>query len=173
MRRIAVLTLSCAALLVVAGLFAGADGQGRPAGLDRLAAAEAPAKKAEAKDAEDPSSKVGEFMRKKLEASQEVLEGLMTDDFKMISSGAKTMETMSHASDWQVVEGPVYKLMSADFRKTCEELADAAKQENIDRSSLAYLRLTMNCISCHSFVRRTMVAEQGNPADALRAVSAR
>lgn len=122
---------------------------------------------------EDAGSKVSEFMRKKLSASQEVLEGLMTDDFALIASGAKTMEAMSHASDWQVLEGPVYKLMSSDFRKTCEELADAAKKENIDRASLAYMRLTMNCISCHGFVRRTMVAEHRIPSLDDRTISAR
>lgn len=108
---------------------------------------------------DDFDSKVAKFMRKKLDASQLVLEGLVTEDFEMIAKGAKSMEAMSRASDWQMIKGPIYKQFSSEFRKTCEDLVGAAEEENVDAAGLAYMRLTMGCITCHNFVRTTMMAD--------------
>ena len=34
-----------------------------------------------------------------------------------------------------------------------QELVKNAKEQNIDGATLAYLKLTMNCVQCHKFVR--------------------
>ncbi len=123
-----------------------------------------------ADEEEDLDSKVATFMRKKLTASQMVLEGLVTEDYDMIEKGAKSMEAMSRASDWQMIKGPIYKQFSSEFRKTSEDLAKAAKDENVDAAGLAYMRLTMGCITCHNFVRSTMMADApAGPGFALHA----
>lgn len=95
-------------------------------------------------------------MRRKLSASGDVVEGLVTEDFEMIEKGAKAMAKMSRASDWQMIDEPAYTGFSNQFRKACDDLVEAADRENLDGAGFAYMRVTMHCIVCHKYVRKTM-----------------
>jgi hypothetical protein len=101
------------------------------------------------------------FMREKLKDAQRVLEGLATADFKLVKQGAEHMEIMSRATEWHVVEGPVYAQYSAEFRRNCEQLIKRAEEKNIDSATLAYLQLTMSCINCHKFMQGTQIVQNG------------
>ena len=101
--------------------------------------------------------KVSQFMQAKLDSSKEVLEGMMTEDFDQIQKGAQKLIDMSNATQWQVVEGPVFAQQSAEFRNAAKELQDYAKKKNIDGVSLSYLHLTMTCIACHKQIKKTAV----------------
>ena len=110
--------------------------------------------------AEKPADKpVNQFMQQKLTHAQDVLEGLVTEDFEQIAKAAVEMRTLSQAADWQVLRTPSYDLFSKEFRNACDQLEKAAKEENADGASLAYVRLTMNCLSCHKHVRNAKVAQ--------------
>ena len=98
------------------------------------------------------------FMRAKLKYAQQVLEGLATEDFKLIKQGADDMQLMSRAAEWSIVEGPIYAELSAEFRRCCEQLAERAKAKNIKGATMSYMQLTMACVNCHDFVRSTKVA---------------
>jgi hypothetical protein len=93
------------------------------------------------------------FMRGKLDASQQILEGLVTEDFDLISKGADRLRVMSMRAEWNVLRGPVYEDQSASFRRSAELLGKMAKEKNIDGASLTYLHMTMQCINCHKFTR--------------------
>ncbi len=114
-----------------------------------------------AKPADKP---IDQFMRQKLTDSEKVLEGLVTEDFAQIQKAAAEMHTLSQAEQWQVFNTPTYDLYSREFEKGCDQLETAAKEKNIDRASLAWIRVTMTCLSCHKHVRNAKVAEI--PADA-------
>jgi hypothetical protein len=96
---------------------------------------------------------VERFMRQKLQHSEEVLEGLVVEDFEQIKEAADGLKTMSLAADWQVIRSPTYDQYSREFRTAADDLAKAAAEKNIDGASLAYLRVTMSCIRCHKHVR--------------------
>ena len=104
-----------------------------------------------------------EFMRDKMELAQKVLEGLALEDFDLIAAKAQRLSAMSQEAPWQVFENPDYAQHSAAFRREADALARAAKKKNIDAATLAYMRLTMNCVDCHKFVRGKLVA-QTDPA---------
>lgn len=104
------------------------------------------------------------FMREKLKDAQKVLEGLATEDFKLIKEGAEHMKVMSQAVEWHIIEGPVYAEHSAEFRRCCEQLAKRADDKNMHAATLSYMQLTMACVNCHSFVRSTQVAGNAPPA---------
>lgn len=110
-----------------------------------------PAKKSAADE------KVSQFMQEKLNSSKAVLEGLVTEDFAQIQKGAQKLIEMSNATEWQVVEGPVFAQQSAEFRSAAKELQEYAKKKNIDGASLSYLHLTMTCIACHKQIKKTAV----------------
>lgn len=108
---------------------------------------------------------VTKFMRRKLEASSGVLEGLVTENFSVVRKGARTMASMSRATDWETMKMPVYVQYSNQFRKICSDLEAAAEDEDVDAAGLAYVRLTMSCISCHkfcnNFVRKIDMTDRG------------
>ncbi|MBT4864685.1 MAG: hypothetical protein HON53_06105 [Planctomycetaceae bacterium] len=118
---------------------------------------------AEKKEQQD---KVAKFMRAKLDASQVVLEGLVTEDYDKVKQGADKMAVMSKATEWQVIQGPVYAQYSSEFRRSCEQMAKMAKDKNLDGAALSYMHLTMTCISCHKHVHSSKIAagEEISPA---------
>ena len=99
------------------------------------------------------ASDVSGFMRVKLQHSQEILEALTTGNFPNIARNAQKLALLSHDSNWQVLQTEEYLRYSKDFRRLANDLTDAAKQENLDRATLAYMVLTMNCVHCHTHVR--------------------
>lgn len=98
----------------------------------------------------------GEFMKQKLELSKGILEGLTIEDYSTISKNAKALKTLSTQAEWNVGVVPNaadYIAFTSEFQKISDELARKAKEKNLDGATLAYLRLTMNCVQCHKYVR--------------------
>ena len=97
-----------------------------------------------------------EFMRRKLEFSKNVLEGLALEQYPMIEKNAKALKVLSQAAEWEVPMIPNatdYVALTSEFQRNTDELVKAAKQGNIDGATLAYVKLTMNCVQCHKYVR--------------------
>jgi cytochrome c556 len=101
---------------------------------------------------------VGEFMRLKLEHSQEVLEGLALEDFDQIAKNAQDISLLSQAASWQVLQTPEYLEQSTEFRRTADALTRAAQEKNLDGAALAYVSMTMKCVTCHKYVRGVRMA---------------
>jgi hypothetical protein len=106
--------------------------------------------------AEQPARSRAEFMRSKLEYSKKVLEGLTLEDYDAIAKSAKALRLLSQAAEWEVPTIPNatdYVSYTREFQLLTDEMAHKAGQKNIDGATLAYLRLTMNCVNCHKYVR--------------------
>ncbi len=99
-----------------------------------------------------------EFMREKLELSQRVLEGIALENFDLIVAKSEKLSAMSKEATWQVFQNPDYERHSINFRRSVDALTKAAKDKNLDGATLAYVRVTMNCVECHKFVRGKLVA---------------
>jgi hypothetical protein len=106
--------------------------------------------------------KVAVLMRKKLEHSQKVLEGITTQDFKMISSHADDLIAISKETEWRIIKNPRYETHSNDFRREPEDLIKAAKEKNVDAAALAYVDLTHTCVECHKHVREERMTSFGD-----------
>jgi len=98
------------------------------------------------------------FMRKKLEASGQILEGLTTEDADLIMKGAQTLAEMSAAEKWQVQHDVVYKQFSNEFQRSAKSLVEVAEKKNFDAATLKWMDTTMKCIDCHKFVRGARLA---------------
>ncbi|MCA9015091.1 MAG: hypothetical protein KDA77_07135 [Planctomycetaceae bacterium] len=147
--------LICGALLL--GFWGGTEDT-------RLAHAVAPDqcdnKPKEKEDDMDGEKKLSKFMREKLTSSQQVLEGLMVEDYDLMQKGAQKMIEMSNATEWQVIEGPIFARQSEEFRSAAKQVIKFAKEKNIDGASLSYLHLTMTCIACHKKVNKVLISER-------------
>lgn len=101
-----------------------------------------------------PDQSLSAFMRKKLDASSQVLEGLTTEDSELIKKGAKTLSEISKAEKWQILSDPEYREYSIDFRINTRKLAEAAESGNFDNATLQWIDTMKDCIECHQHVRR-------------------
>jgi hypothetical protein len=102
------------------------------------------------------------FMRKKLDASSQVLEGLCTEDMALVAEGAKQLHRMSEAENWHVSNDVMYKQFSNEFREITKQLVKAAEEKNADRATLKWLDATVSCLDCHRFVRGIRIVD-GSP----------
>jgi hypothetical protein len=102
------------------------------------------------------------YMRKKLEAAGEILEGLTSEDKQLIVRGAKVLVEMSAAEKFQVQNNVMYRQFSKEFQSSAKSLLDAAEKGNFDAAQLKWVDTTMKCLECHKFVRGTRLAEVKN-----------
>ncbi len=105
-----------------------------------------------------PVNDVREFMREKLVHSQKVLEGIVTDDPESVAQHSQDLNLLSQAATWQVLQTPDYLQHSTEFRRATDALTAAAKKRNNDAAALAYLDVTMKCVTCHKYVRGVRMA---------------
>jgi hypothetical protein len=97
-----------------------------------------------------------QFMRKKLELSKEILEGLTTENYAKISKNAKALKVMSQAAEWEVPTIPDvehYLPYTAEFQRITTDLMKKAEAKNLDGATLDFVRLTTSCVNCHKYVR--------------------
>jgi hypothetical protein len=105
-------------------------------------------------------SKVSIFMRAKLVNSKDVLEGLATEKYDLIESGAERMIVMSKAAEWRVGGESTYTQDTLEFVNAAKELIRQAKAKNIEGATLGYLQLTMDCVVCHKHVRAAKLSSR-------------
>jgi hypothetical protein len=100
------------------------------------------------------------LMRKKLEHSQKVLEGIALGDFKKIAANAEELIDISKAAEWKAVRSPRYEVYSNEFRRIADGLVKKANEKNLDGAALAYVELTLTCVRCHKHVREVRMARR-------------
>jgi hypothetical protein len=104
--------------------------------------------------------KENKLMRKKLEHSQKVLEGIALGDFKKIAANAEEPIDISKAAEWKAVRSPRYEVYSNEFRRIADGLVKKANEKNLDGAALAYMELTLTCVRCHKHVREVRMARK-------------
>ncbi len=120
-------------------------------------------KETEKQDEKPQEAVLARFMRKKLDASNKVLKGLMTDDFEDIEKGADALLAMSMQERWRVSADPTYGRFSREYRSAVRKLQAKSKKETTDGAALAWIDVTMSCIECHDWVRNIVVADHELP----------
>ena len=100
------------------------------------------------------------FMQRKLTAAREIVAGLALEDYDKIAENAQELMLLSHDEEWQVLTTDKYLRLSSQFRGSEERLRDRAKEKNLDGATFAYFEVTMNCVQCHKYVRKTPPANR-------------
>jgi hypothetical protein len=111
------------------------------------------------------AKKEASLMRKKLERSQKVLEGIALNNFAKIEANAEELIAISKEASWRAVKSARYEVYVNEFRRIAETLIGKAKEKNIDGVTLAYMDLTMTCVKCHKHVREVRMTRSSKPSD--------
>ena len=103
-------------------------------------------------EAED---KLSAFMKAKLEHSERILEGLASEDYELIAKNSQAISLLCLDEMWSVLQTPEYLERSREFRRSVDAITEAARGRNLEAATLSYVDVTMKCVSCHKFVRKT------------------
>ena len=102
----------------------------------------------------DKEAGVKEAMRQKVAYSQQVLVGITLGDYGLIAGNAEKLVELSNKTNWYSRQAPEYELFLNEFRRNAQELMEAGRKKNLDGASLAYVQMTLSCVSCHQFIRK-------------------
>jgi hypothetical protein len=108
-------------------------------------------------------NRVAAFMRLKLQHAQNALAGLAVADYEAIARAGQQISLLTQDAQWQVLQTPDYLRNSIEFRHAADRLTKAGRDKNLDAATLAYVELTMRCVSCHKHVRDVKMAELPPP----------
>ena len=100
-------------------------------------------------------NRLSEFMQAKLTHSEKTLEGLAKGDFELIAKHSQAISLLCEDELWAVLQTPEYLERSNEFRRNVNEITNAARKKNLEGATLAYVNATLNCVSCHKYVRAT------------------
>ena len=99
--------------------------------------------------------KLSAFMKAKLEHSEKVLEGLAREDYDLVAKHSATISGLCLDELWMVLQTPEYAERSKEFRRSVYAITEAAQKKNLEAATFAYVDMTMKCVSCHKYVRKT------------------
>ena len=94
------------------------------------------------------------FMRTKLEASSQILEGLCQEDRELVKEGAVKLRELTKIAVWNVLTDDEYREHSREFRDNAALVAEAAEEGDFDKAALRWFDVTMSCLDCHDHVRK-------------------
>jgi hypothetical protein len=123
------------------------------AAADKVAADKTAADKANAPKAEPPSGEASVWMRKKLDYSQQILEGIAEADFDRIATNAQAMRALGKVEGFVRGRTPGYRSQLQIFQDATEQLIKHAEKDNVDGAALAFTQLTISCVNCHKHLR--------------------
>jgi cytochrome c556 len=93
-------------------------------------------------------------MRQKLHHSEKTLEGLTTENYDLVAKHSQAMSLLCQDELWSTLRTKEYAERSTEFRRSVDAITSAAREKNLDAATLAYVDATMQCISCHKYVRQ-------------------
>lgn len=93
------------------------------------------------------------LMKRKLNESKTLLEGLALEDYEKIAESANQLNLISMEAQWTELLSPRYGEFGAEFRRAVDRVKDMAEKENLDGATLNFMNVIMTCVQCHNAVR--------------------
>ena len=94
------------------------------------------------------------WMKKKLDYSKDILEGITTENFETVERAAAAMQRLSELEGFvRRKDTKAYRAQLAVFEFANEELLRHADKKNVDGAALAFTQLTLSCVNCHKQLR--------------------
>ncbi|WP_425616688.1 hypothetical protein NA78x_000341 [Anatilimnocola sp. NA78] len=126
-----------------------------------LALAQQPADKRAEKEADKPAAEMHQgqpvsfWMKKKLDFSKNILEGIASGDCDKIAQNAQTMRSLSKIEAFMRGRNPGYRGQLISFEMSLDEIIRQANKDNIEGVTLGFNQLTVSCVQCHKQLRES------------------
>jgi hypothetical protein len=100
-------------------------------------------------DRQPPRSDFKEqLMHRKTSALQDILEGMIRGDMRLVETAADRMENYGSTIKWYL-SAVEYREHGESFRDATDALRAAARAGDLDSAKEATLRLERSCLDCH------------------------
>ncbi len=99
------------------------------------------------------------LMQAKLASAQEILRGLVTQDFESIESAAGVLGKISltpppaFKKSGAESSDEIYEHFRLEFARLAGQLERQARSRNLEATAYVQQNLTATCIACHDFIR--------------------
>ncbi|MCF6159459.1 MAG: hypothetical protein E3K32_13025 [wastewater metagenome] len=105
--------------------------------------------------------KLKEQMQRKLSNTQDLLEGIVMEDFEKIRKSANNLVDVCEVVGWteEKTKGQ-FKDYDTHFHDLASELVALADARNLEGSQNKYNQVVMMCINCHQHVRDVEASEK-------------
>jgi hypothetical protein len=91
--------------------------------------------------------KVGMMHRKSI-AMQDIMDGMIRDDWKRVEGAAARLATYGHTIQWYLAV-PDYQVNGESFREATKDLRRFVQAQEVESAKEAALRLERSCLDCH------------------------
>ncbi len=96
---------------------------------------------------------LGSIMHEKLDLAQNVLKGLVLEDFGQIQKDCEKLKDLNLNTQWAKRNSPEYRRFSTEFHWAVDKIQKQAKEENLDAATLGVTQMVVSCVQCHKLVR--------------------
>jgi cytochrome c556 len=97
-------------------------------------------------------------MRTKLAHTQKILEALMTSDYAALERESAALSRVTETPEWSELKTSELYAYTKRFLDATHQLADAARQRDLDRAAKQYGELTTACYECHKYRKGIRIA---------------
>ena len=98
-------------------------------------------------------STIQSLMRSKLDSAHGLLEGVVREDFAQVAKYASTLLDIGRATTWYKKDSPDFLHYAKSFENSSTFLLEQARAKNLEGVAMGYIRVTLDCMQCHIFVR--------------------
>lgn len=111
---------------------------------------------------DDPGEQMkvlSQAMALKLKHTHELITALAVEDYDRLAESARALKRVGRDTLWKVSPNVAYVKYSSEFAAIADELARCAREHDLNGATLSYVRLTINCVDCHKFVRNNRILD--------------
>lgn len=110
-------------------------------------------------DSDEQFKILKQAMDMKLKHAKELITGLAVEDFDKLADNAQALKRIGRDTLWKVSPNVNFIKYSSEFTTITDELTRSAKEHDLNGTTLAYVRLTINCVDCHRYVRNNRILD--------------
>jgi len=94
------------------------------------------------------------WMKRKLQMSQQIMEGLTRGDLNAVVTSARGMRALSKIEGWaRRSDTREYRRQLKFFDQANAEVMKQAQDDNLNGATLAFTQMTLSCVACHQHLR--------------------
>ena len=97
------------------------------------------------------------WMAQKIELSKKILESLTKEDFNALEADAKQLRTLGRIEGFVRRQDTTYSRYQQQFDSALLDVANQARNHNVEGATLAFNQLTTSCVVCHKRLRQPVV----------------